>query len=197
VELIEKGERLSQAEETVRTQKASSSDSTTDGAPLPEKDESLEKVEQQLDRILKILTKKDATIQQDKLIKLSAKAQEICDRLKMIGAKNPNFSCQNTGCTSDDHQTKIKEEPNDANSGNFASEEDDVAELDNDGLESIEDDSHPNGTYRLRINEDLSNWPEGFREDMRQDIKDIKKKNVRAGCELLWNGKTYAFQGYY
>jgi ParB-like chromosome segregation protein Spo0J len=141
VELIEKGERLSQAEKIVRTQKASSSDSTTDRAPLPEKDESLEKVEQQLDRILKILTKKDATIQQDKLIKLSAKAQEICDRLKVIGAKNPNFSCQNTGCTSDDHQTEIREEPNDANSGNVASEEDDVAELDNDGLESIEDDS--------------------------------------------------------
>lgn len=54
-----------------------------------------------------------------------------------------------------------------------------------------------NGTYRLRVCEDLSDWPEDVREEMRLDIKDIKEKNERAGCELLWNGKTYMFQGYY
>jgi hypothetical protein len=55
----------------------------------------------------------------------------------------------------------------------------------------------PNGTYRVRVHENLSDWPEVFREEMRLDIKDIKEKNVRAGCELLWDGKTYTFQGYY
>lgn len=55
----------------------------------------------------------------------------------------------------------------------------------------------PNGMYRVQVDEDLSDWPEDVREKMMQDIKDIKKKNVRAGCELLWNGKTYTFHGYY
>ena len=55
----------------------------------------------------------------------------------------------------------------------------------------------PNGTYRVRVHENLSDWPEDVREKIRQDIKDIKEKNVRAGCELLWDGKIYAFQGYY
>jgi len=55
----------------------------------------------------------------------------------------------------------------------------------------------PNETYRVQVDEDLSDWPEDVREKMRQEIKDIKEKNVRAGCELLWNGKTYTFHGYY
>jgi hypothetical protein len=55
----------------------------------------------------------------------------------------------------------------------------------------------PNGTYRVQVDEDLSGWPEDVREKMRQGIKDIKKKNERAGCELQWNGKTYTFHGYY
>lgn len=55
----------------------------------------------------------------------------------------------------------------------------------------------PNGTYRLQVDEDLSDWPEDVREKIKQDVKDIKEKNVRAGCELLWDGKTYTFQGYY
>ena len=55
----------------------------------------------------------------------------------------------------------------------------------------------PNGMYRVQVHEDLSDWPEDVREKMRQEIKDIKEKNVRAGCELLWNGKTYTFHGYY
>jgi hypothetical protein len=55
----------------------------------------------------------------------------------------------------------------------------------------------PNGTYRLQVNEDMSDWPEDIREDRRRNIKDIKEKNVRAGCELLLDGKTYTFQGYY
>ena len=55
----------------------------------------------------------------------------------------------------------------------------------------------PIGTYRVQVDEELSGWPEDVREKMRQEIKDIKEKNERAGCELLRNGKTYTFRGYY
>jgi len=55
----------------------------------------------------------------------------------------------------------------------------------------------PNGTYRVQVDEDLSYLPEEEREKIRQDIKNIKEKNARAGCELLWDGKIYTFHGYY
>jgi len=55
----------------------------------------------------------------------------------------------------------------------------------------------PNGTYRLQVNEDMSDWPEDIREDRKRNIKDIKEKSERAGCELLLDGKTYTFKGYY
>jgi hypothetical protein len=55
----------------------------------------------------------------------------------------------------------------------------------------------PDGTYRMRLYENLSEWPESYREGMRQHVKDTKEKNERLGCELQWYGKTYTFKGYY
>jgi hypothetical protein len=54
----------------------------------------------------------------------------------------------------------------------------------------------PDGTFRVRLYKGLSDFLED-RKEMMQEIKNIKEKNERKDCELLWDDKTYTFKGYY
>jgi hypothetical protein len=136
VELIEKGEKLSNAEKIVLTQKESSSNPTNDTTPLPEKDKNLEKIENHLAQVLKILERMKTTSQSDRLVELSEITQKICDRLNEIGTKIPDLSCTNEV---DNPLVQNNQGLQDENSECIAHVEDDVVEgFSNDESESVE-----------------------------------------------------------
>jgi hypothetical protein len=166
VELIEKGEKLSQAEKIVLTQKESSSNPTGVTTPLPEKDKNLEKVENHLAQVLKILERMKTASQSGRLIELSEMTQKICDKLKEIGTKNPDPSSQNEVDASDNPPVQNSQGLQDENSESIAPVEDDIeGGFSDDESESVEvnlPDSMDDST-------ELSESWDGYKEAMENE----------------------------
>ena len=88
VDLIEKGKKLSQAEEFLGIQ--------TDSSPKPvNEDKYFEKIDMLFHQVLRILDQLKATEQLDRVVRLYERSQTICNMLNKIGAKTPDSSTQN------------------------------------------------------------------------------------------------------
>ncbi len=154
-ELVKEGVKPAKAIEIV-SQEASSGQEFNLASP---KDRELEKIEHYLSKALKTLDKMEAAGQKEQIAELSAIVERIFDRLKEIGAKNPDSSDQEAHIASDDSQTEVKQAASDGSPDSSSEEDADLEkESDNGGSDCIEGDSS------IPMDDESAGLPDGWDE---------------------------------